>query len=108
MGDDFDRLLATALTPPERQPDRPFVARVALRVRLEEQLTKQRRAVVGRLIKQLCAVAAVGASVWWFSQATAVADWLARSPAIGLAILLAGFGLLVAVIGSDEGSDSSS
>jgi hypothetical protein len=104
MPDEFDRFLATALTPPERLPDRQFVSRTQARIALEDRLEAQRRSVVAGVAKQLVVLIAVAAAAWWLSHAVAIASWFAESPALGLAILLTGFGFLVAVIGLRSGS----
>lgn len=98
MADEFDRLLKSALQPPEGLPDRQFVARVQARIALEEQLSSERRLVVGGLIKQLLALAAVAAAIWWVGRAAPVASSFAESPALGLAILLIAFLFLTVVV----------
>jgi cytochrome bd-type quinol oxidase subunit 2 len=98
MADEFDRYLASALAPDERLPDRAFVARVQSRIAVEEQLTRERKALLASLIKQLVALGAVAMAVWWIMHAAPIADWFAEFPAVGLALLVACFGLLVALL----------
>jgi|tagenome__1003787_1003787.scaffolds.fasta_scaffold20888712_2 hypothetical protein len=98
MADEFDRFLVHALAPEERLPDRRFVGRVQALIALEEQLAAQRRSVIGILLKQVLALAAVAAAVWWVGRAAPVAGWVAESPALGLAISVTAFGLLVALL----------
>ena len=100
MADRFDDFLAAALVPAERLGDRKFVARVQAAIVLEERLAAQRRSLITDLVQQLVAVAAVGIALWWVGRAEAVANRFAQSPALGLAILLTGFGLLVALMSS--------
>jgi hypothetical protein len=100
MADDFDRFIASALAPPERAPDRQFVARVQAVVALEGRLAAQRRLLLPELLKQLAALSAVAAALWWIARAAPVASRFAESPALLLAILLAAFGLLVALFSS--------
>lgn len=95
MADEFDRFLAVSLAPPERPPDRRFVGSVQARVVLADQLTVERRAVLAGLIKQFIALLAVTTAVWFLGRASPVADFFSRTPALGLAILLAGFGFVV-------------
>ena len=99
MADEFDRFLKSALAPPERMPDRKFVARVQAGVGLEERLASQKSALVRDLLTQLVALAAVAAGLWFIGRAEPVASWFTQSPAAGLAILLVGFGSLVALLG---------
>lgn len=97
MAEEFDRLLAGVLAPPERLPDRGFVARVHMRIALEERLSLERRGVIAKLATQLAALLAVAAGVWIFGRAEPLAEWLAGSPALGLAMLLAAFAAAVAL-----------
>ena len=96
MADAFDRLLASALAPPERAADRMFVARVQAAVAFEAQLAAERRRIVAELA-QLVALAAVAAALWWISRAAVVVRWFADSPAQALTILLLGFAFVVAI-----------
>lgn len=95
MADEFDRFLASALAPQERMPDRDFAARVQAAIMLEEQLGAQRSSVMRGFVTQLVALAAVAAALWLIGGAAPLANWFADSPALGLAILLTGFGCLV-------------
>ena len=97
MADDFDRFLGQALAPPERQPDRRFVASVQARIALEQRLDRQRRRLLAGFFSQLAALVAVAAGIWVLARAQPVADWFAASPSIGLAALLAGFALVIAL-----------
>jgi hypothetical protein len=99
MTDQFDRHLKAALAPPERSPDRKFVLRVQAAIALEERLAGQRASLLRGLGKQIIAVGAVAAGIWWVSRAAPVSAWLAQSPAAALAILLTGFAFLVAILG---------
>ena len=98
MAEEFDRFLASALAPPERAPDRRFVARVQAQIALEERLNSERRALITRFVEQLAGLLAVAAGLWWISRAPLVSDWFAESPAVGLAILIAAFALLIGVL----------
>ena len=102
MADAFDSFLAAALRPPGRAPDRAFVAHVQARIAVEERLAAQRRLVVAGLIKQLVALVAIAAAVWWAGRASPVASWLGRSPELGLVILLAGFASLVGIFSTRQ------
>ena len=99
MTDKFDRHLRVALTAPDRLPDRRFVLRVQAAIALEERLARERVSLVRELAKQIVAVGAVAAGIWWVSRSAPVAAWLAHSPAVALAILLTGFAFLVAILG---------
>jgi hypothetical protein len=104
MADEFDRFLASALAPPERLPDRNFVAGVRARITLEERLAGERRALLSGLIKQLVALVAVTAAVGIVARASPVAAFFAKTPALGLATLLVGFGFVVALFSTSAGS----
>jgi hypothetical protein len=104
MADEFDRFLAAALAPEERTPDRRFVARVQSAILLEERLAAQRSSVVRDLVRQLVALAAVAAALWWLGRAAPVASWFGESPALGLGILLTGFACLVGLFSLRSGS----
>jgi hypothetical protein len=98
MADPFDEILASELAPPKREGDRAFGAQVQSTIAIEERLAAQRRSVLTQLVDQLIAIGAVGAALWWIGRAEPVATGFAQSPALGLAILLTGFGLLVALM----------
>jgi hypothetical protein len=98
MADRFDEFLATSLAPPERPGDRTFIARVQSAIAVEEQLAAQRRALLTQFVQQLVVVATVAIALWWIGRAEPVASRFAQSPALGLALLLTGFGLLVALL----------
>lgn len=103
MADDFERFLASALAPPPRIPDRDFVARVQAAVVLEEQLALRRRALAGSFLKQLAALFAVAAAVGWIGRADPIAGAFAEFPALGLAVVLSGFALLVGLLSLRSG-----
>jgi hypothetical protein len=93
--DEFDRFLGAALSPKERDPDRQFVARVEARIALEQQLARERRSLLAGLLKQLVALLAVAAGVWWVGRAAPVAMWVRESPEAALLLLLAAFVFLI-------------
>lgn len=97
MADEFERFLASAIAPPDRLPDRRFVARVQARILLDEQLARERRALMAALGRQIVALAAVAAGIWVIARAAPVADVFAQSPAVALAILLVAFSFVVAM-----------
>jgi hypothetical protein len=98
MADEFERFLGAALAPPEREPDRRFVLRVQAHIALEERFAARQRALIIGLAKQVAALLVVAVSIWWVARAGPVADWFARSPALALATLLAGFIFLVGTL----------
>lgn len=107
MADEFDLLLSSALAPTEREPDRRFVAKVQARIALEGRLAARERSMVADFAKQLVALMVVAASFWWLGRAATLAQSFAESPALGLAILLAGFIFLVGVLSSRQGGRTS-
>jgi hypothetical protein len=95
VADDFDERLASALSPPERFPDRNFVARVQARIALEDQLAEERRTLIMSLASQVAALLAVTAGIALVARAPFLAGLFAESPGIGLAILLMLFSFVV-------------
>ena len=97
MADEFDRFLADALAPPEREADRGFVLRVQAQIALEERFALERRLLLRNLVQQLFALVAVGAGAWWLGRSAPIADWAAESPATALATLLVAFMFVAAM-----------
>ncbi len=106
MNDPFDDFLGQALAPPERDPDRAFVAQVHARVLLHEAIRAQRRGALQRLSLQLIALLAVVAAFVLLSRSPEVAAFVAESPAIVLTALIALFSMLIGVFTSRAGSRS--
>ena len=100
MADPFESLLAEALAPPERAPDRSFVRAVQTRIALEDQLDRQRRRLLSRLGFQVLALAAVAAGVLLLARAPELAESAAESPGLALAILVGGFSFVIAILAS--------
>ena len=98
MPEDFDRFIASALSAPERAPDRRFVRLVESRIAMEQRLEGERRAMLGKLVQQLVALSAVAAALCWGVRAPLLASLFAESPGIGLAILLAVFAFVIALL----------
>ena len=98
MADEFESYLAAALAPPERNPDRPFVARVQAHIALDARLAAERRSVVRRLGLELLGLAAVAAALLLLGRAAPVAELVAESPALALSALLSIFALLIGVL----------
>jgi cytochrome bd-type quinol oxidase subunit 2 len=98
MADEFDRVLRDGLAPAEREEDHLFVARVQAAISIEERLRLERRAVVRNLALQLLALAAVAAALLWIGRAPAVSTMMADSPWLAALVLIAGFGVLVALL----------
>ena len=103
MPEDFDRFLASALAPDDRQPDRKFVAGVQARIALEEQLAAQRRSLVSALVMQMIGLAAVAATIWLVARAAPVAEFFAPGSWLGVATLLAAFAFIVLLFSSAGG-----
>lgn len=97
MADEFDRFLEAALAPPERVPDRRFVAGVQARIALDERLARERGALIGALLKQLAALLAVAAGLWVLGFAAPVDRFVAQSPAVALLVLIGAFGCAAAL-----------
>lgn len=97
MSDPFDDFLSQALAPPRRDPDRVFVARVQARVLLDEALRAQQRGALHRLGLQLLALLAVAAAFLLLSRSPEIAAFVAESPAIVMAALIALFSFFIGV-----------
>jgi hypothetical protein len=102
--DDFDRFLGNALGPDERPADRRFVARVQARILIEHRLSRERSALVAGLVKQLAALTGVAVAAWIVGSAPPVARSFSEFPAIGVALLLLGFALVVAIVSRTSSS----
>jgi hypothetical protein len=100
VADEFDRMLKNALRPGEGAEDRLFVARVQAQIRMDEQLRAARRAIIRALCVKLIALGSVAAALLWIGQARTVRDLALEWPPLVLAILVIGFGALVALISS--------
>ena len=103
MTDEFETCLTAALAPAEREPDRPFVARVQAHIALDERLAAARHSVIRRLGLELVGLAAVAAALFWLSRAAPIADLVAESPAAALVALLSIFALVVAAVTAQPG-----
>ena len=106
MADAFEDMLSTMLAPPERTADRKFVAKVQARIMLDERLSAERRMMVDALTRQVVAVIAVAAAVWWLGRAGFIAMHVAEAPAVSLAILLGLFACFVALISRCSGFEN--
>lgn len=100
MGDEFDRMLKAALGPGDGEEDHRFVARVSAAIRMDEQLRAARQAILRALIVKLIALGAVAAALLWVGQAPAIRNFVGETPSLALAILVLGFGALVALLNS--------
>jgi uncharacterized membrane protein YczE len=99
MPDEFERFLASSLAPPERLPDRWFVAAVQARVELEERFARQRRQLIGSFAVQLVALFAVSCGLFWFASSAPVDGWFAKFPTVGIGLVLIAFVPLIALFG---------
>lgn len=104
MTDDFDRFLGSSLVPAARDPDRRFVQQVQARIALEQRLAAERRALTADLLKQLASLIAIAAGILCISRSEAVTGMFFEAPALVLAVLLAAFALIVALIAMRPGS----
>jgi hypothetical protein len=109
MADEFDLFLEEALAPEKRDEDHRFVARVQAAIRIEERLKLERRSMVRNLILQLVALSAVAAAVLLgFARAPVAASLATESPWLAVLILMAGFGLLIALLSGRGAANSTS
>ena len=100
MSDEFDRFLANALAPAQRDPDRGFLGQVQARIALEDRLSGARASAIRRIGLETLAVLGVGAGLLWLSRAPEVAGFVADMPWLAAGTMMAGFGLLVTVLTS--------
>ena len=100
MADEFERFLAGSVAPPERLPDRSFVASVQARIALEQRLDRQRRQLLASFFSQLAALVAVAVGVVVLAGTPGVSELASESPQIFVAGLLAAFGCVVALFSS--------
>lgn len=102
MADEFERFLASALAPEQRDADRRFVARVQARIALDERMRAGRKAAVRQLLSEVLALAAVAAALLWLSRAARVGEFFSDSPAAALGALLTAFALLAVLFSSQK------
>ena len=88
----FDKFLAEALRPAERDEDRLFAHKVIKRIGVEQQLGKQRSALVRRFAFELAALTSVAAAMAVISKSPALLEIGAEQLPALLAVTLAGFG----------------
>ena len=106
MTDEFDDFLARKLAPPGRDPDRAFVRRVQTRITLDQRLVAERSALLRGLAMKLGALAVLATGLLMLARAPALADLATDFPAVALAGVLAGFGLLVALLAAGDAQPS--
>ena len=104
MADEFDAILAGALAPEEREPDRAFVARVQAGVRLDEQLRAERRGMLATLAVQFLGIAAIAAAIVWLLRAPGIGMFASESPAFLLLVLLVAFSFVIMLFSSGASS----
>ena len=97
MADELDLFLTSALAPPQRLPDRRFVATVQARILLEERFAAQRRHLLASMASQLAGLVAVTAAALWISRGAPAANVFADAPWLGVLTLLIAFGFVVAM-----------
>ena len=102
MTDEFERMLAAALAPPERDEDHRFVARVSQHVRLDEHLRAQQRGIARRFALQLLSLAAVASAVAALGLSADLRDAMRELPHVGLGFVLVIFAGWVALVASGQ------
>lgn len=98
MVDEFERFLVGALAPPQREPDRAFVASVRAHIALDQRLRGERAAAITAFALQLIALLAVAAGVAWFARSPGIAEAASESPGLVLLILVGLFSFLVLLL----------
>jgi hypothetical protein len=100
----LDALLAGALAPAERSPDRRFVARVDRAIAEVERYRSARARLLRRLASEALAIGALAASLAVLARAPAVRQALVEAPSLAWPLLLSVLVLWVIVSrGRDTG-----
>lgn len=106
MVDAFESLLSEALSPPKRDSDHRFVARVQAHIAIEDRLRAARSAELRELGLQALALFAVAAGLLMLLRSAEVSRIAGQVPGVALLGLLCAFALLVALLSArgDGGS----
>ena len=104
MADAFDAFLKDKLAPPAGEADRAFVAKVQAHIRIEDELDRERKALLSKVGKELAALVAIAAGIAWLSRSPVVLEWATGAPAIAIAALLATFFFVLAILGAGSGA----
>jgi hypothetical protein len=94
----FDRFIAEALAPPDRDPDPRFVDRVRQQVRLDELLRARRASMFERLGIELLSLVALGCGLAAIGAVSEVAAFARQVPHVALAGVMLVFALWVPLI----------
>jgi hypothetical protein len=88
---ELDKLLRSALAPPEGPADRGFVVRVDRALTEAERYRRSRAALRRQLVTEALALGAVGGSLAFLAQIGEVREALDQAPGLAWSILLAMF-----------------
>lgn len=94
----FDRFLAEALAPPQREPDPRFVDRVRQQVRLDELLRARRASMFERLGIELLSLVALGCGLAAIGSSSEVAAFARQVPHLALVAVILVFALWVPLV----------
>ena len=100
--DEFDRFLAQSLAPPNRVPDKQFLARVSQQIVLDKLHRRARAKMFERLGVELLSIVAVGAGLIAVGAGTNIADSAGAVPAVALAGMVILFGFWVTLVSRQQ------
>jgi hypothetical protein len=102
-GDDgFDRFLAQSLAPPDRVPDKQFMARVSQQILLAKLQRRARAKMFERLGVEVLSIVALGCGLLAVGGGTDIADAAGNIPPMALIGVLILFGLWVGLVSPKE------
>jgi hypothetical protein len=108
MADEFDAFLKDALAPPAGDADRLFVAKVQAHIRVEDELERERTALLSKFGKELVALLAIAAGIALLARSPIVLEWAAGAPGVAIGALLATFFFVVGLFAGGSGAPSAS
>ena len=101
--DAFDRFLAQSLAPPDRVPDKQFMARISQQILLDKLRRRARANMIERLGVEMLSIVAVGCGLLAVGAGTDIADSAGNIPpaaVVGMVIL---FGFWVTLVSRKVG-----
>ena len=101
-GDAFDAFLAQSLAPPDRIPDKQFLARVSQQMVLDKLRRRARAKMLERLGVELLSIVAVGAGLLAAGGGTRIAESAGNVPAAVVAGMMIVFAFWVALVSRQQ------
>ncbi len=100
--DEFDLFLAQSLAPPQRVPDRQFLARVSQQILLDKLRRRARAKMFERLCVEVLSIVAVGCGLLAVGAGTNIADSAGNIPPVALVGMVILFGFWVTLVSRKE------